>query len=79
MNEGIGGDFRYSRSHGTAHMYLDTMIAGGWDLVVVVFSNLIYCNLYISPGLMFFFLGGGVIFQDLCILFISKIYLVLLL
>ncbi len=40
------------------------------------FSNFIYCNLYISPGLMFCFL---VIFQDLCILFISKLYLVLLL
>ncbi len=38
MNEGIGGNFRHTRSHGTAHMYLDTMIAGGWDLVVV-FSN----------------------------------------
>ncbi len=36
-------------------------------------ANLIYCNLHISTGLMFYF------FQDRCILFISKLYLVFLL
>ncbi len=40
------------------------------------FSNLIYCHLYISLGLMF---SSLVIFQDICKLFISKLYLVLLL
>ncbi len=40
MNEGLGGHFGYSRSHGAAQKDLDTIIAGGWDLVF--FSNLIY-------------------------------------
>ncbi len=45
---------------------------GGWDLACCCFLlSFIY-----SPGLMFSFL---VIFQDLSILFISKLYLVLLL
>ncbi len=47
MNEGIGGDLGYSRSHGTAQKDLETIITGGWDLVVVVFFPL-KCNLYIS-------------------------------
>ncbi len=40
MNEGLGGHFGYSRSHGAAQKVLDTIIAGGWDLVF--FSNVIY-------------------------------------
>ncbi len=50
-------DFGYSRSHGTAQKDLDAIITGGWDLVVAFSSNVVYCNLYISPGLMFCFWG----------------------
>ncbi len=52
-------------SHGAAQKHLDTIIAG--EIIISIFYNLIDCNLYISPGLMFCFL---VIFQDLCILLI---------
>ncbi len=44
-------------SHGAALKHLDTIIAGD---KFFFFSNLIDCNVYISPGLMFCFL---VIFQ----------------
>ncbi len=54
------------------HYHHGTIIAGE---IFFLFSNVIYFHLYISPGLMFCFL---VILQDLCILFISKLYLVLL-
>jgi len=39
VNEGMGGNFEYSRSHGAAQKDLDAIITGGWDLVFWGFSS----------------------------------------